>query len=83
MINSPTILIKFLILKGFLVLTARGTAIPMIKMKDGKMRSAQVIPFHSEWSSWVIGWGPELSTRIIPTMVRPLWMSREVSRFLG
>ena len=40
------ILTIFLSLAGFLVVVARGMAIPMMKRNDGKMRSAGVRPFH-------------------------------------
>lgn len=45
--NNATILIIFLIDSCLLVeFSDRGMAIPMMKMKDGKMKSAGVTPSH-------------------------------------
>jgi hypothetical protein len=44
--KSPTILKKLLSLKGLFLLIASGTAIPIIKRNEGKIRSAGVRPFH-------------------------------------
>jgi hypothetical protein len=52
------ILITFLILAGFLVVVARGVAIPMMNKNEGKIKSAGVRPFHYAWSKNQGGCGP-------------------------
>ncbi len=49
----------------------------MMNRKEGKIRSAGVKPFHYAWSINHGGYGPELSTRIIPSIVSPLRISNE------
>lgn len=77
--KRPATLTAFLSRTGRFSLTARGTAIPMMKRKAGKMRSAGVSPFHCAWSrnQGGLATGPMLSTRIMPTMVSPLYTSSD------
>lgn len=77
--NNAAILMTFLTETGFLGVVDKGMAMPMMKRKDGKMRSAGVSPFHEAWSKNHGGYGPELSTKIIPTIVSPRYTSNESS----
>ncbi len=83
--KRPATLTAFLSRTGRFSLTARGTAIPMMNRKAGKMRSAGVSPFHCAWSRNQGGLvtGPMLSTRIMPTMVSPLYTSSDCILTLG
>jgi hypothetical protein len=44
--NNPAILRIFLTRTGLLLLTARGTAMPIMKRNAGKIKSATVSPCH-------------------------------------
>ena len=79
MAKSARIRTTFLMEKGLEGLMESGTAMPMMKRKEGNMRSAGVSPFHSAWSKNQGGEGPWLSTRIMPSMVSPRSTSSEFS----
>ena len=66
--------------RGFDFVIDSGIAMPIMNRKDGKIRSAGVKPCHGAWSSHQGGCGPELSTKIIPTIVNPLYTSNESNR---
>src|SRR5580693_3473305 len=59
-----------------------GTATPTIHRKNGKIRSVNVHPFHSAWSSCSYTWShdPGLFTSIIAAIVAPRNTSSDISR---
>lgn len=65
---------------GLFFVKAIGIAIPIMNKNDGKIKSAGVTPFHYAWSRYQGGDG-ELSTRIIPTIVSPRRISRDVNLY--
>jgi hypothetical protein len=70
--KSAAILKTFLKETGFFWVVDNGIAIPIMNRNEGKIRSAGVRPFHAAWSKNHGGYGPELSTKIIPIIVSPL-----------
>lgn len=69
----------FLSFTGLFAVTARGTAIPMINMKDGKIKSTGVSPSHSACCIKDGALSPPEFAKTIPKTVNPRWKSKEFS----
>lgn len=67
---------KLLNLIGLFFESDKGTAIPSINKNEGKTKSAGATPFH--WACRIIQGlsGPLQSTNVIPTIVKPLKISK-------
>ena len=78
--KRPMILAILLRENGFVFDKARGTAIPIIKTNEGKMKSAGLSPFHYGCLIHQGASGPGQSTIIIPIIVTPLKVSKEFKR---
>jgi hypothetical protein len=73
-----------LIENGLFLFNANGTAIPIMKTKDGKTKSAGLNPYQEGCLSHQGASFPLQSTMIIPTIVMPRKMSKEFSLcFMG
>lgn len=69
----------FLSFTGLFLVTAKGTAIPMINMKDGKIKSTGVRPSHFACCINDGALSPPELAKTIPKTVRPRWKSKELS----
>lgn len=79
MTKRPIIRNNVLILRGLVFVIASGTAIPIMKTKDGNIKSAGERPSHAPCLIHQGACGPLKSTIIIPKIVSPLRMSSELS----